>query len=170
MIRRIGRGCYDFPKQSTTLGTLSPNADNLAQAAAAKAGDRAFPSGAMAANMLGLSTQVPATPVYLTNGHSRTRAIAGRTIRLKHASVPLLDQMPDKVNLVLQALAYLGKDGIDDIVIHQCADKLDNADMKLLAKSARYAPSWLSDALYRVQKVKDGQIRKLTKFGSMALL
>lgn len=161
MIRRIGRGCYDFPKQSTMLGTLSPNADNLAQAAAAKAGgDRAFPSGALAANMLGLSTQVPAKPVYLTNGHSRTRTIAGRTIRLKHASIPLLDQVPDKINLVLQALAYLGKAGIDDIVIQQCADKLDSADMKLLAQSARYAPSWISDALYRVQQAKDGQIRK----------
>lgn len=160
VIRRIGRGCYDFPKQSATLGVLSPSSADLAQAAAAKTGDNAFPSGAQAANLLGLSTQVPAKPIYLTNGATRTRAIGGRQVRLKHARVPLIDQAPDKINSTLQALAYLGKDGIDDVVISQCAKLLDDDDIKQLAKAARHTPSWLSDTLYKIQQAKDGQIRK----------
>jgi len=47
MVRRLDRGIYDYPKQSTLLGTLSPNPDNIARAMAA--GDDVFPSGAMAA-------------------------------------------------------------------------------------------------------------------------
>jgi predicted transcriptional regulator of viral defense system len=79
MVRRLDRGIYDHPKQSTLLGTLSPNPDNIARAMAA--GDDVFPSGAMAANLLGLSTQVPAKPSYLTNATTRTRRVAGQTIQ-----------------------------------------------------------------------------------------
>lgn len=158
-IRRLGRGCYDFPKQHDTLGTLSPRTDDVAQVAAAKTGDTIFPSGAQAANMLGLSTQVPARPVYLTNGATRTHTIDGRRVRLKHARVPILNQMPDKINTILQALSYLGKRGIDDTIIHQCAGRIDSSDLPALMRAARHTPGWLSDALYRIQQIKDGQIR-----------
>ena len=72
-IRRLDRGLYDYPKQHDKLGTLSPSAGDLAQALATKTGDKIFPSGATSANYLGLSTQVPARPVYLTNGSSKTK-------------------------------------------------------------------------------------------------
>src|SRR3984885_15770183 len=36
MIRRLGRGLYDYPKQNKLLGTLSPSTDNLAQAISSK--------------------------------------------------------------------------------------------------------------------------------------
>ncbi len=158
-IRRLGRGCYDFPKQHDALGILSPRADDVAQVTAAKTGDTVFPSGAQAANMLGLSTQVPARPVYLTNGATRTRTIDGRQVRLKHARVPILDQAPDKINVILQALSYLGKSGMDDTIIRQCADRIADSDLPALMKAARHTPSWLSDTLYRIQQIKDGQIR-----------
>lgn len=93
IIRRLGYGIDDFPKQHKKLGALSPSTDNLAQAIASKTGDTIFPSGAVAANLLGLSTQVPAKPIYLTNGKSRTRKITGRTIILQHARVPIDNQI-----------------------------------------------------------------------------
>mgnify|MGYP000906238581 CR=1 FL=1 len=163
IIRRLDRGYYDFPKQHATLGTLSPDADSLAQAVTAKTGDRVFPSGAMAANLLGLSTQVPAKPVYLTNGPSRIRKIGGRTVTLKHAKVPVFDHISDKANFVLQALSYLGKNGIDGQIIQQCADKLDDQDFKSLSKTAAHIPSWLSDTVLKMQQGKHGQIRQSTR-------
>ncbi|MCU0858600.1 MAG: DUF6088 family protein, partial [Pontiellaceae bacterium] len=59
-IRRIGRGLYDVPRYSELLKmVLSPSADQIAKAIARKHGWRILPTGAHAANMLNLSTQVP---------------------------------------------------------------------------------------------------------------
>lgn len=159
IIRRLDRGVYDFPKQHPSLGTLSPDTDSLAQAVTAKSGDTVFPSGAMAANLLGLSTQVPAKPIYLTNGLSRTRKVAGRTIVLKHARVPIMDRISTKANFTLQALSYLGKDSIDDQTIQQCANRLDNRDMKGLSAAASHVPGWMADVILKIQQVKYGRIR-----------
>lgn len=156
LIRRLGRGVYDFPKQHPDLGTLSPNADDLAQALSAKTGDRVFPSGAMAANYLGLSTQVPAKTTYLTNGQSRTKKIAGRTITFKHARVPILDRLSLTANFMLQAFSYLGKDGIDDQAILHCAKRLNDRDIKGLSAATAYIPAWMADIIYQIQQMKHG--------------
>ena len=162
MIRRLGRGVYDYPKQHAALGMLSPNVDSLAQAAASQSGGKAFPSGAMAAHILGLSTQVPANPVYLTNGASRTKKIAGRTIVLKHARVPLLDRLSANANFTLQALSYLGKDSIDNQMILLCANKLADQDVRSLATAAAQVPSWMADVILKIQQTKYGHIRNKT--------
>ena len=152
MIRRLDRGVYDFPKHHKRLGALSPNADDIAHAVSTKTGDRSFPSGATAANMLGLSTQVPAKPVYMTNGASRRKKIAGRTIVLKHAKVPIMNQISDQANLVLQALLYLGKDNIDDQVIVNCLKHLNTKDLNGLSNAASRVPSWMSDIIFQMKK------------------
>jgi len=139
---------------------LSPGADDLAHALAAKTGDRIFPSGTVAANYLGLSTQVPAHPVYLTNGASKTKKIAGRTIVFKHARVPIMDHITDRANFMLQALAYLGQNNIDDQMIQQCANRLDHRDMKDLNASLSRIPGWMADVILRIQQTKNGQFRQ----------
>lgn len=159
-IRRLDRGLYDFPKQHATLGTLSPDADSIAHALATQYGDIAFPSGAMAANLLGLSTQVPAKPTYMTNGISRTKNVAGRTITFKHARVPLMRRLPDNVNYLLQALSYLGKDSIDSDVIQRCATRLDSRDINSLSQAAAQVPGWMADILQKIQSAHHGTIRQ----------
>lgn len=157
-IRRLDRGVYDYPKQHDKLGTLSPCVGDLAQVIAAKTGDNIFPSGAAAANYLGLSTQVPARPVYLTNGASRTKTVAGRTIILKHARVPIMNSVTDRANFVLQALSYLGQRHIDDQIIEQCAARLDNRDMKDLSASVARIPGWMADIIFKIQQTRHGQM------------
>lgn len=157
-IRRLGRGVYDFPKQHPALGTLSPDTDSLARVAT-KATDGIFVSGASAANALGLSTQVPAKVAYMTNGPSRTKKIAGRTIIFKHARVPLLASQPEMVNLTLQALSFVGKDSMDDQIIQQCARVLDDSDVLALAASVASTPGWMADTILKIQKAKRGQVR-----------
>ena len=73
-IRRISRGLYDYPKHSELLGgMLGPDFDQVAHAIARKSGIRIQPSGALAANLLGLSEQVPAKLVYLTEYRCRRK-------------------------------------------------------------------------------------------------
>jgi hypothetical protein len=52
----------------------------VAQALSAQSGDALAPSGAAAANSLGLSTQVPARASYATSGRTRTAKAGGRSV------------------------------------------------------------------------------------------
>ena len=85
-IRRLSRGVYDFPRmRQRSAKLLYPRLTDLAQALA---GPRASlqPSGAKAANDLGLSTQVPARAVFLTDGPNRDVRVGQLGVRLKHSS------------------------------------------------------------------------------------
>ncbi len=159
-VRRLDRGVYDYPKQHASLGKLSPDVDSLAKATAARSGDTAFPSGALAANMLGLSTQVPAKSVYLTNGLTRTKKVAGRTLTFKHARVPVMDRLSNTANLTLQALSYLGKDSINDQTLGLCADKLTDQDLRKMAAVTDQVPAWMAGAIVKMRYKKHGQVRK----------
>ena len=64
-IRRVGRGLYDLPKADPILGPLAPSLNEAAAAIARKFGWTIFPHGATAANMLGLSQQVPGRMAFL---------------------------------------------------------------------------------------------------------
>lgn len=151
-IRRLGHGIYDYPKQSKLFGTVPPPPDDIAQVLA---GDEIiFPCGAKAANMLGLSTQVPAKLVYLTNGRSRKRATNKTTIIFEHAKVPLMPQLSDKANLVIQALYWTDKNGIDNQIIRRCAKILTDDDIQALHPMMGRLPSWLADVIHRIEGAK----------------
>jgi hypothetical protein len=66
VIRQLARGLYDFPIDHPSLGRIAPSADAVAKALAARDAVRLQPAGAYAANMLGLSDQVPTKVVFLT--------------------------------------------------------------------------------------------------------
>lgn len=155
-IRRIGRGLYDYPKLHTKLGALTPDTDTIVQAMATQSGDKVFSSGALAANRLGISTQVPAKASYATSGPSRVKKIAGRTIALKRSRAPILDDASVGANTVLQLLSHVGKANIDDDLIYRCAASLDDHDLRLLKKSLALMPGWMSDAVLKIGLIKHG--------------
>src|SRR5262245_12224443 len=82
-IRRLARGVYDFPNEHPVLGPLTPSADAVARALAGRDRTRLQPAGAYAANLLGLSEQVPARAVFLTDGPSRPVKIGPFTIHVR---------------------------------------------------------------------------------------
>ena len=71
VIRRLARGVYDYPVKHPELGLLNPSPERVAEALARGSGLRLQPAGAFAANQLGLSEQVPARIVFLTDGAGR---------------------------------------------------------------------------------------------------
>src|ERR1700722_7827917 len=85
-IRRVQRGLYDMPKVNPALGgKLSPDIDEAARAIARKQKWKIVPEGAWAANLLGLSTQVPAKIIYLTDGPNNEVLIVPRSFHFKYA-------------------------------------------------------------------------------------
>ena len=142
-IRRIARGVYDFPKQHPQLGPLSPVLNQVAAAIARSTGSRIQLAGAHAANALGVSTQVPARLVYLTDGPTRRVRVGNRTIEFRHAAPRKLAAAGTNVGTVIQALQYLGKIGVTPDVVQKLRTSLRDADRAALSRSARKAPAWL---------------------------
>lgn len=155
-IRRIGRGIYDYPRLHDTLGALSPDSAALADALAVQTGDKLAPSGAAAANQLGLSTQVPARTSYATSGRTRIRQAAGRSVTLRHSRAPVLDQASDTANAVLQALAQLGRKQVDADVIQRLAARLGDTDLKQLLQARPSMPGWMGDVILKIDIVRGG--------------
>ena len=146
-IRRIQRGLYDFPKIDARLGILSPDVKGIAQAVARQSGDNIAQSGAAAANLLGLSTQVPGKIVYSTTGKSKSIPVKNRSIRLVSSHIPAaLHHLDDPVTLTLQALDYLGKKHVTTTMIKKCASILSDTDKNRIRHNIRYIKNaWLSD-------------------------
>lgn len=150
-IRRIARGLYDYPRYSSLLKQqLSPDIDNAAQALTRKFGWRLLATGAMAANLLGLSTQVPSQVVYLTDGPSKTFTIGETKIRFKHAALKDLRARGVKSQLVIQALKFLGKNGIDRAVLNQLRQTLSDTDCRRLLRDVRYGTDWIAETAEQI--------------------
>jgi len=146
-IRRVARGLYDLPKIHPVLGALSPNADAVAAAAAEQAGHRLQVSPARAANVLGISSQVPAKVVYLTDGSSRKIKVGNQVIYLKHAGPRALLGAGTKAGVALQALRAVGKDHVSDSVVRHLRDNLP-PDAKIgLRKLMHKAPQWTAPVI-----------------------
>ena len=85
-IRRLARGLYDYPEKHHALGELPANYERIAQALAGRDNLKIQPSGAYAANLLGLTEQVPAKIVFLTDGANRTVQVKNQQIILKRTT------------------------------------------------------------------------------------
>jgi len=151
-IRRVARGLYDYPEHHPVMGILAPSPDAIARALAGKRGIRLQPSGAYAANRLGLSTQVPARIVYLTDGPSRTVRVGNQEIRLQRTTPRNMGPTGRISGLVIQALRRLGQKHVDDAAIQTLQRKLSDQDKKRLIKDISYAPAWVGKHLREIAR------------------
>ena len=143
LLRRLARGLYDYPKTHPVLGVVTPAPDAVAKVLAGKHGIRLQPSGAYAANLLGLSTQVPAKIVFLTDGPSRTVRVGNQEIRLVRTTPRAMGPARRISGTVIQALRYLGQAQVDAVVIRTLRRKLRPADKQQLLRDLSFAPAWV---------------------------
>jgi hypothetical protein len=142
-IRRIGRGIYDYPKMNSRLGPLTPSAEAIAAAIARREGVHVKVSGARAANALGLSTQVPATVTFLTEGTPRVREVAGQTLELKRAVPKRLRGAGTTAGIAIEALRHLGRSDVTPEIVRRLASRLSAEDQRELLALSTSAPLWL---------------------------
>ena len=154
LIRRLGRGLYDYPRLHPTLGMVPADPDQVAAALARKTGSRIQSAGAWAANALGLSTQVTARPIYLTDGRRRTVQVGGQTIELRHASPRSMAGAGRAEGTVIQALRHLGPERIDAATVERLREVLSVREKAALRREILSAPGWLAPTLLQIaQKV-----------------
>ena len=149
-IRKLTHGLYDYPRRDPRLGLLSPSTDDIATALQGRDASRLQPSGAHAANILGLSDQVPMRMVFLTDGRSRTVRIGRRTILLKKTTPRQMAARGRLSRTVIQALRWLGRHNVDDKVVSILQRRLSQRDKRDLRQDIRYAPVWVGEVMRRV--------------------
>ena len=150
-LQRLARGLYYYPRTNPRLGmVVSPSADEIAAALARQTGSRIAPSGALAANRLGLSTQVPAKPVYLTDGRSREVRVGNQVFAMKHVAPKELPIGNPVSAAVFQALRYLGSSSIDEDVISRLCRRLSAKHRHQLLRDARYTTGWIADIVRKI--------------------
>lgn len=146
-IRQLARGLYDYPVQHPVLRTVAPSADAVARALVGRDAIRLQPAGAYAANLLGLSEQVPSKVVFLTDGPARKVRVGTQEIILQRTTPRNMATAGRKSGTLIQALRYLGQDQVDDKVITTLRRQITDADRSIIRKDLRYAPAWIAEIL-----------------------
>jgi len=143
-VRRLGRGLYEVPKISTLLkGPVSADVDAVARALARRFRWRIVPSGAQAANILGLSTQVPAKAIYLSDGPSKAVRLDARELVFKHVRPKNLGAGDELAAILIQALRYLGKNAVGPDTIRTLRRRIPRSARHKLLRDMRYASDWI---------------------------
>lgn len=150
-IRRIRRGLYDTPKFNAALGgKLSPDIDEATRAIARRQHWTIVPEGAWAANLLGLSTQVPSKIIYLTDGPTKEIQIGRRSIYFKHAGPKKMAGFEGKLALVIQALRHLGEDNVGTTEIETLRSTLSPQERRHFLRNTRFSLDWIHDVAKQI--------------------
>ncbi len=147
VIRRLARGVYLYPETHAVLGELTPSAETIARAITSRDRARLQPAGAYAANLLGLSEQVPAKVVFLTDDASRTVQIGRTTIQLRRTTPRNMAAAGRLSGLVIQALRDLGKEHVTPERIAHLKRTLPAEQRQALLKDIKLAPAWMHSIL-----------------------
>lgn len=153
-LRRLARGLYDYPRTDPDLGLLAPTTDAIVKALKGRDKILLQPSGGYAANLLGLSDQVPMKIVFLTDGPARRVQIGKQVIMLKHTTPRAMATAGRISGLVIQALRHIGQGHVDDAVVARLQKRLSADEKKQLLQDIRYAPAWIAAILRRVAEQK----------------
>lgn len=149
-IRLLGRGLYDVPRVHDVLGTLWPAIESVSQALERKDGLRLQPSGVYAANLLGLSEQVPAKVVFLTDGATRTVKVGPTQISLKRTTPRNVAAAGRLSGLLIQAFRSLGADHITPQRIARLRSSLPADERAKVLQDLALAPEWMHTLLRQV--------------------
>lgn len=144
---RLGHGIYLYPKEDPQLGVLQPSIDQIAEAIAKRDKATIIPTGALALNKLGLSTQVPMNAVYLTDGSPRSIQIGNRKIKFKRTVPKNLKAKGEISSLVIQALKEIGNGNVTEQQKEKINELLKKEKSEHLKHDIKLAPVWVREIM-----------------------
>ncbi|UUZ62224.1 DUF6088 family protein [Polaromonas sp. P1-6] len=142
---RVGRGTYVNPV-SNRFGTRAAAPEKVVESLAAQSGETVTPHGAMAANALGLTQQVPIREVYLTSGRTRKLKLGRSEVLVKHVPRWMLALGTGQAGAAVRALAWMGPAHVNESLatLHRT---LPNSEWRALASARAALPSWMAQAI-----------------------
>lgn len=139
---RTTRGLYVRPQKSR-FGTRPPEPSKVVEALSAQRGERVTPHGAVAANELGLTTQVPVREVYLTSGRTRNLKLGAQVIQLRHVPEWQLVLPGRPSGAAVRALAWLGPKRAN-AALPILRQELSRSEVQALLGVRRQLPTWMA--------------------------
>ena len=153
VIIRVTRGIYCYPKidKILGLGAIYPTFEEIAQYIAKRDKARIVPTGSYALNVLGLSTQVPANIVYLTDGSPRKITLkSGRGIKFIKTAPKNLAFKNRLAMLLTFALKEIGEGNVTEEQKQHIANLLKNEDKSAIEKDYSLMPNWIQLLISRL--------------------
>lgn len=152
VLERLAKGIYYKPIV-TEYGNVYPSAEKIVRAIAEHEHTEILPTGESALNALGLSTQVPMKPVYLTTGSPRVITVGRKQIRLKRRT-PRMYAYKSKLMPILElALKAKGQSNIGVADINRIRELLrDSQEKDLVYGDLGNAPVWIRKIVKQLLK------------------
>ena len=132
------------------IGFLSPSPESIAKALSVRDVTRLQPAGAYAANLLGLSDQIPARIVYLTDGPTRRVRIARQEIVLRNTTPRNMATAGKISGTVIQAFRYIGRQQITRYHLEHLREILSHSNKAQLQKDRVMLPDGCTLLLMRL--------------------
>ncbi len=142
---RASRGLYLRPIE-TRFGPRTPSVEAVLTTLQAETGETIAPSGAAAANTLGLTTQVPVRTVYLTSGPSRRLRFGAQMVELQHAPRWQLTFPGRPAGEVVRALAWCGRERAAELM-SRLKHMLSTETVEELSRARGRMPTWMAEQI-----------------------
>lgn len=150
-IMRVAQGIYCYPKidRKWNSGFIPPSIEDIANGIAKRDRVRIAPAGAYVLNLLGLSTQIPANVVFVTDGSQRRVSIGnGKGILFKHTSEMRIFAYKSKLMLlIVTALREIGEENVTERHMSIIKKHLENVTEEEFQKDIQLAPIWVRKKL-----------------------
>ena len=147
-LMRICQGVYMRPIE-TRFGKCAPAIEKVIASLSELWGEVILPCGGGAANVLGLTTQVPVRMVYVTSGPDRRLWFGARQVVLRHAPRWQLVAPNRLAGKIVRALAWLGPLEVED-GLERLAPRISAEDLAELASVRAVLPAWLAQPISRL--------------------
>lgn len=151
---RIAQGIYSYPKIDKWDGAyLYPSIEDIAMFVASRDKLRIIPTGEYVLNLLGLSTQVPANAVFITDGSQRRILIGKRQgILFKHTSQMRSFAYKSKMmQMIVFALRAIEEGNIANRHIEVIKKHLDTVSLEEFRSDLQLAPIWIRKILTSIK-------------------
>lgn len=152
-LHRFAKGIYYVPLYDKWDGTLrEPSLDAIAQKIAQRDNARIIPTGAYALNKLGLSTQVPANIVYITDGSARQVNFGeGKSITFRHSNdLGNFAYQSKLMQLAVLAMREIGEKEITEAQVAKIKNMItEHVSEQDFKHDIVLAPTWVKTILQR---------------------
>jgi hypothetical protein len=142
---RMGKGIYVTAVHDKVFGAVLPSLDEIATELARKEHVKIMPTGQYALNKIGLSTQVPAKLVFLTNGTKKNISVGKSSIVFLPTTNKRLAMIGPISALLLLGLEDLDLKNLSKSQLDKIISLIKQEDVKKLKHDLKLAPARISD-------------------------
>lgn len=151
VLEKAGHGIYIKPKISR-FGKVPVPLEKIAREIADRDKCEILPTGSTAANLIGLSTQVPMNLSYITTGSTRTIKIGDRKISFRHASPKNFAAKGSVIPLLIQGIKEIGAENISGVEYEAIRLFIYKQQDPYLQEDLPLAPAWIQRIIKKLMQ------------------